>query len=369
MLKNPKQRIEHSQSKQKILMITVRSDIGGGPRHLLDLCREIKQSNKNIEITIAAPSAGVFWSKYQIFADHCLDIPYRRFSCFSLIGILFYCWKNSIDIIHSHGRGGGLYSRILALFGFKVVHTFHGVGSEQGIIDYIKTQLDILLKNLPQAFIHVSSDEYNEALRKKISCPRRSYVISNGVNISRIQEQFNSLTKEEARQKFNLPKDKIIWGTLARLVYQKGIDSLLDLYLPPNIIFAIAGDGNDFESLTKRIDHKNIKNIIFLGETLQPIHFLKCLDGYFSVARWEGLPISVLEAMTCGLPCILSDVKGHREFREKAILFNSNDSQSLSQAILSVDYRMRGKDAQEYINRKYSSESMCRKTLDVYFHL
>ena len=351
-----------------ILFITVRSDTGGGPKHLFDLIRTIKKSHPDFYCTIASPKAPPFGERFEEEADHFIKIPHRSFCPISFFRLLAHCRENDIQIVHSHGRGAGYYSRLLGLFGVKVVHTFHGAHAEKTIIGRAKVFIDSVLKNLTDKLISVSEDECKTSLEIGINKASSTIVIPNGIDHKSIKDEFDKLNRDTCRDLFSLPKEARIWGTLSRLSYQKGIDLFLEFELPEDVLFAIAGDGEEKESLLSKLTEDKKKRIVFLGNIEKPITFLKCLDGYFSSSRWEGLPLSVLEAMSCELPCLLSKVDGHRELSGVG-LFNLKDKKDFLESFDRLQLDSLGSEGAGVIKKKYTLELMAEKTYSTYCHL
>ena len=111
-----------------ILLITVRADFGGGPRHVHQLIEELPS---DFNIYVAFPQGkpyGNLWQEHPKIKK-CINIPYRKFSIKYLFLLRRFIIENNISILHSHGNGAGLYSRILKIIvpQIKVVHTFHGI--------------------------------------------------------------------------------------------------------------------------------------------------------------------------------------------------------------------------------------------------
>ena len=95
-----------------ILFISATSDYGGGPQHLYDL---VSRLDKTYNITVLMPDNGVFWEKFSNLNINIKKIPYRWFSLLSAIMLCYYTKKQSIDLIHSHGKGGDVYGRFISL--------------------------------------------------------------------------------------------------------------------------------------------------------------------------------------------------------------------------------------------------------------
>lgn len=341
--------------------------MGGGPKHLYDLSSNLK----NIDVYIAAPKEEPFYSKYKEIGKDVIEIPHRKFNIFKFIILLTYCKENGINVVHSHGRGAGIYSRLLGLFGMRVIHTFHGVHIESGIIGNIKKNIDYILKFSTSKFICVSADELKQALGYGLCVKYNTEVIYNGVLLTEI----NKVKSDEIREKIGVDKETILVGTLARFTYQKGLDLFIENVMHKdlnNLHFVIAGNGEDFKMIEMLIEKNNLKrHITLIGKTDTPESFLKDLDIYFSFSRWEGFPLAVLEAMNMGKMCILSDNVGHRNIGsyENGVLFHNNKNfKDLIEANIK-NIKNYGESAKKHVNTEFSLEKMILSTEKIYEEL
>lgn len=347
-----------------VLEISVRSDIGGGPKHLLDLLKEY--NNTEIRAFSAIPFSGEYTKEIQSNSLDSFEIPFRGFSLLSFFRLLKFLKKNNIEVVHSHGRGAGIYTRLLKFFGYKVIHTFHGVHIETSLIGKVKLVVDKLLMALTDEFICVSNSEKEDAISNKIAGASNTSVIPNGVFVNPRRDK---------------PQNKIIkLGTLSRLNYQKGLDILIDFvdkYSQKNGInfeVEIAGDGELESELKEKLSRVNAHNIKFVGPTSKPIEFLSNLDGYISFARWEGMPLAVLEAMGVGVPCLLSRVQGNVDLIDDGkdgLLFDLNSYKSFEEKLnifLSDESKreLMGSIAQKKIQTEFTTQKMAQRTLELY---
>lgn len=304
-----------------ILFISVRADMGGGPKHLLDLATYFR-NQKDVNISIASPWEQPFASPFKDLADHYIKIPKRKFTPWHFIKLVFHCRKHDIRIVHSHGRGAGVYGRLLSLFGIRCFHTFHGIHIENNLAGKLKLLLDKWLHHLTSQYICVSAGEKDKFLELEFNKVVPVTIIENGIDVERIKKEF--IEKRKTNPEFTL-------GTLARLHFQKGIDLLIETIMENKTFFQekkirilIAGNGPEKDKYQQMIYDSQLSAIIELcGETNDPVGFLARLNVYISFARWEGLPLSVLEAKACELPTLLSDVTGHQGFET---LFKSSSN-------------------------------------------
>lgn len=105
--------------------------------------------------------------------------------------------------------------------------------------------------------------------------------------------------------------EKVTVGTLGTLTRQKNHEAVLEMakeFEGSGVEFAIAGDGPRREELELTVSKQNIGNIRFEGYVQKPWRFLQSLDVYFQPSLYEGLCITVIEAMACELPVVGSDV-------------------------------------------------------------
>ncbi|MFH4347153.1 hypothetical protein WAJ13_22105, partial [Acinetobacter baumannii] len=77
--------------------------------------------DSNIEYYVACPEEEPYWDRYtQLLGEgELIKIPHRKFKLKYYLEMLSFVKKNNIDIIHSHGKGAGIYSRLLKVFAPK----------------------------------------------------------------------------------------------------------------------------------------------------------------------------------------------------------------------------------------------------------
>lgn len=144
-------------------------------------------------------------------------------------------------------------------------------------------------------------------------CYRRKLItVYNGVRVER-----PSCTKAEARRRFGLPDRPFILGSVGRLAEQKNPGLLLQLLGScPGAHLALAGDGPLREQLQDIVSKQSLSGrVTFLGSIREAEvrDFLEAIDLFVLPSRFEGHPISLLEAMAAGMPIIASDIPSVRE--------------------------------------------------------
>lgn len=302
--------------KSRVLAISARADIGGGPEHLYTLSKGL--ISKHI-VDIACPNQHPYWSKYSDFINgKVIEIPFRRLSILSVFTLASHIRKHNVSLIHSHGKGAGVYGRLLSLItGRPHLHTPHGIHTANygKLMRAIYFSYEKISGFLNKHIIFVSQSEQFTAqsvgLWKKIP----SHVIPNGVRV--IDAPTDETKKQQLRKLNNTNRDDFVIVALSRFDIAKNMEEAARiaelLKNKAQIVFWFVGDGGNRKAVQEWCESQNIKNVRFPGFVDNPIDYLSAADTYLSTSRWEGLPLAVLEAMSLGLPVVATDVVGNKD--------------------------------------------------------
>ena len=162
------------------------------------LCDEKYLKSKS-KYLFCVSNQGPYASVYNRLSCEWIVLPHRRFSLISFFKLLKFCVKHKIKVVHSHGRGAGIYSRFLKIFikNIKVIHTFHGINFNNTFAGKLKVFVDRTLNYFTSTLVFVSDSELEEArnlnlLKKK---NEQNKVIYNGINILEIRKKVYSYKK------------------------------------------------------------------------------------------------------------------------------------------------------------------------------
>jgi glycosyltransferase involved in cell wall biosynthesis len=144
------------------------------------------------------------------------------------------------------------------------------------------------------------------------------------------------------RTKLRICPDELVLICTSRLSPEKGIDLLLEAHsvllhrnLPCKLI--IVGEGYLRDKLTEQIVELDLSQNVFMeGFQADVRPYLCAADAFVLTSRVEGLPFSVLEAMACGLPCIVTNVGGTSEavtHNVNGLVVNPGSTEEVVQAI------------------------------------
>ena len=277
------------------------------------------------------------------------------------------------DVVHIHAEGPAFFSWLPKMFGKRVVVTIHGIdwqrekwksgfGSKfirQGEKNAVKyaDEIIVLSKGVQDYF----RDTYG----------RETHFVPNGVNRPETREA--GLITE----KFGLTKDSYILF-LGRLVPEKGIRYLVEAFkdVKTDKKLVIAGGSSDTDSFMKELKElaKGDDRILFTGFVQGAM-----LDELYSNAYiytlpsdLEGMPLSLLEAMSYGNCCLVSDIPECTEVVEdKALIFKKSDVEDLREKLQEAcdhpEMVMKMKNqAADFICEKYNWDEVVKETMKLY---
>ncbi len=283
-------------------------------------------------------------------------------------------FSRKYEVVHYHGIGPSSLLFLVKILrpGLPVTSTFHCQDyyhQKWGIFArmYLKFGEYMCCKFADKviAVSHGLKDYAEKKYRRKVD------YIPNGVNI------YPSLEAKEITEKWGLVSGEYILS-VSRLVRHKGIHYLINAYneLKTDKKLVIVGEGaftDDYTRKIKKLAQDN-PNIIFTGKqsgnTLMELYSNAYI--FAQPSESEGLSLALLEAMSYGLPVLVSDIPENLEpSGEAGISFRSGDEKDLKEKLNYAlshpsQIKNKGKKAQKRINSEYSLENITKNTLGLY---
>jgi len=275
------------------------------------------------------------------------------------------------DIVHIHAIGPSLMVPFARLLGLKVVVTNHGPDYDRQKWGAAARHMLRLGEKLGGWFANeviVISTVIADIIRTR--CHRESNLVYNGVPIPLKSQSVDQLEERDIRA-----GNYIL--AVARLVPEKGLHDLVRAFshLQGDTQLVIAGDADhesDYSRNLKKMaaeDSRIVMTGYVTGEALNQIYSnarLFVLPSYH-----EGLPICLLEAMSYGLPVLVSDIPANKEVQlPEERFFKCGDTAELQakletllqQELTAVEQQQ----IREQIERKYNWDLIAEQTIAVY---
>ncbi|MEW6089021.1 MAG: glycosyltransferase family 4 protein [bacterium] len=311
----------------KIIQIVTKLELGGAQVIVLDLCRKLIAENMEVILItndegILVPDAKAIKNLKIYFVpelDRKINIK-KDIKC--LITLSKILKKEKPYIVHTHSSKAGILGRLAARINKVpiVVHTIHGFAfneSQNAFYNKFIVFLERLSARWADILIAVSYDVMLKGQHKNIGREDQYRVICNGVDISLLRNI--KIDKNNKIKELNLDASFPIIGMIACLKPQKSPQDFVKvaetvLQKNKNAQFILIGDGilrNEVEMLINNYELED--NVHLLGWRRDIPDLLSIMDIFVLTSLWEGLPLTVLEAMTCKKPVVVTNIDGNKD--------------------------------------------------------
>lgn len=239
--------------------------------------------------------------------------------------------------VHCHTPMAGALARLAANAAHTapVIYTAHGFHFYKGCP--LKNRLiyqtaETFLARYTDAQITINKEDY--AAAQKFPLRGKAYYVPGiGVDVQKIASV--QVDRAAKRKELGIPEDAFVFLTVGELIPRKNHELLIRAFEKaklPDAQLLICGCGKEKEHLTQRIEELGVSDTVhLLGFRSDVYELLKCADAFVFPSRQEGLPVALMEAMTAGLPCIASRIRGNVDLLpESRYLFDPADEDALA---------------------------------------
>lgn len=274
--------------------------------------------------------------------------------------------NGDFDIIHCHTPIVSVFTRLAAKSlrkkGTKIFYTAHGFHFYKGSPKFnwlTYYPIEKLLAPYTDVLITINREDYERALEKFRT---RKIVYVNGIGVD--VEKFRNMPcdRQKVRESLGIPQDAVTIVSVGELCTRKNHKTAIEALAKcenKNIRYVIAGIGKLENELREFAEKQGVGDRVHLiGFCANVAELYKACDIFVFPSYSEGLPVALMEAMACGLPTVVSDIRGNNDLiksGEGGFLCGVEDVEAYRNAIerLSSDQELRmsmGKHNSERIN-------------------
>jgi glycosyltransferase involved in cell wall biosynthesis len=295
------------------------------------------------------------------------------------------CRHRRFDVVHTHTSKVGVVGRLAAyVTGVPIViHTAHGFAFHEGS-SRLKIAVVAFVERLAARWcdrvVVVSEFHRQWAIELGIARPEKLVTIHNGLAADRVQPRRSAT---ENRNALGVRGNARVLGAFGRLTPQKGLESLVDampsvVLRMPNVHLLLVGEGPLRARLSDKVLRLGLSaNVSLLGFRDDVPDLLSVCDVVVSSSLWEGLSVSVLEAMAQGKPLVATSIASNRELLAEGscgVLVPPSDPSAMSEAIVSLlldrpRAKLLGERARARFHEEFTEERMQAQLWSLYAQL
>ncbi len=306
-------------SKKKILFIFPWMVVGGADLFNLDLIKRIDKEKYESIVLTTTPNTNPLRQEFETYASEVYDMAtfLDRPEYINFTDYIISSRKVDMVVVSN------------TQYGYYMIPYLKGKYPTIPFVDYIHS---IDMKDPREGFGRCSHD-VDDYLTKTYCCNNftKSQLIERygkknveTLYIGTDEEKFDpkKFNKDELKEKYNVPKDKIIISFVARISEEKRPKMFVEIALKlleknPNLHFLIAGDGPLLKKVQKLI--KSNENFQTLGMIKETSEIYAISDLTINCSSLEGLALTSYESLAMGIPVISTDVGGQTELIDKKV--------------------------------------------------
>ena len=350
----------------KVLQIITNTELGGAQRVCIDLA--LSAHKDNFTVAVASSEGGYLWDNLpKEIIQYPIPFLIKPIHFIKdlrvLLKIRSIIKKYKPDVTHLHSSKIGILGRLAAIgLKTKVIYTVHGFDSIR--LNHRKfIHLERIFQQFTDYIVPVSEYDFNNLLKEKIT--KNLITIQNGVSIPCEKKHLSNNEKL---------KNKKIILTTARISPQKRFDFFISVarqFDPNEYIFIWIGGSTDKTLDELHTEYEIPENVIVTDHLTDANSYVHICDIFVLFSNYEGLPMTILEAMAQSKPIIASNVGGVSELVTKDNGFLIQTETEAVNAIKtlidnSTFLESMGKASFDLYMKEFSLESMWKKYKKLY---
>jgi glycosyltransferase involved in cell wall biosynthesis len=316
-----------NNDKIKVCHIITKLELGGAQQNTLYTVAHLDRAR--FKPVLIAGKGGILDAEAQALSDvpvHFSASLIRSVNPFTDIASFFELYrlirKEKPDIVHTHSSKAGIVGRWAAWLARvpAIVHTFHGFGFNDFQPWPVRAAFifsEWLTAKITDRLIVVADEDRRRGLSLKIGDPRRYILIRSGIDLSKFKE--HAVDRDAEKKALGIPAGAMVVTTVGPFKPQKNLADFIRVAAlvkkeVPDSRFLVVGDGEQRQILEALIEENNLKDTVtLLGWRRDCADILSVSNVFAMTSLWEGLPRSILEAMSTALPVVANAVDGVRE--------------------------------------------------------
>lgn len=344
---------------------------GGAQSAILNLYREIDRREWQFDFVDHDSSAGELDDEIRAMGGHIYHLPaleetgpFHFVSNWKSFFSSHYEW----NVIHSHMRTTASFMLPVAKSaGLATIVHSHSTRNDGGIKAAFKDMLQYPIRFESDFFVGCSSEAGRWLFGERAFNSDRYLYLPNAIDIDKYA--FDENIRSRLRGQLGLD-GKLVFGHVGRLHESKNHGFLINVFKElkkkyPNSILLLVGDGPLHGQIECTIEAEGLTDsVVLLGNRSDVPELLQAMDAFVFPSKWEGLPVSVVEALASGLPCYISDTLTHDVDICNAVTRLPIDNPGLWADSISLPCRINARHDIE--SAGFDIHGSARKLLDLY---
>lgn len=289
---------------------------GGAETMIMNIYRHIDRAKIQFDFMVHSQEKGFFEDEVELYGGRIFRVPYfNGFNKRQYTSEVRKLMDNhpEIRIVHGHlGSCAHIYLDEARKAGKISIAHSHNTNSKELSLKAIAYRLfTFKTRNKADFYFSCSEKAGEDRFGKKIVLDKTRYkVINNAIDCHKFT--YDNNVRRILRDKLQL-EDKYVIGHIGRFNNQKNHNFLIDIFeeyhrLYKDSILILVGDGDLKNIIEEKVNRLNLQKAVrFLGVKDNVNELLQAFDCIVFPSKYEGLPVTLIEAQASGLPCVISN--------------------------------------------------------------
>ena len=299
-----------------ILHVIGYMDRGGAENMIMNLYRNIDRTKVQFDFVENEGKETAFDAEIRELGGRIYHCPrYRGKNHFAYTRWWHTFFKehpNEYPIVHGHiGSTAAIYLSIAKKYGAYTIAHSHNINTMKTAGDVVYSMFAYPTRFVADHFFACSREAgISRYGSKKGSCDTRCTVLPNAIDTSKFA--YNEDVRQRMRKMLGIGDAQMVVGNISRFAEQKNHRFLIDIFenvhkKNPNAVLLLVGDGELRSEIENMIKEKALQDhVILTGVQSDTWNYYQVMDVFVMPSLFEGLPVSLVEAQTAGLPCCVS---------------------------------------------------------------
>ncbi len=300
----------------RVLQMIGSLNMGGSQTMILNLFRNMDRENIQFDFILDHPDETYFVPEVEHLGGRIFSMtPFRGINAGEVRrdwNNFFYTHPGEYTVLHSHVRSyASLYLPVAKAHGLKTIIHSHNTANGSGVNAAVKGALQKPLRYQADVLMACST-EAGEWLYGKKACHSAKYVfLPNAVDTARFAA--DTETRRKMRRDLGV-EDRYVIGHVGRFNEQKNHSFLLDAFQRAHernskaVLLLVGAGPMQGEMVQKAVRLGIADDVLMTGNRDDVPELMAAMDVFAFPSLWEGLPVTLIEAQSAGLPCVISDV-------------------------------------------------------------
>ena len=303
---------------RRVLQYIGSLDRGGAQSAILNLYKEIDRNEWQFDFVTHDKTSGDLESLVCSYGGRVFHLPsLESAGLFKFVSnwSSFFSDHDEWHVLHSHMRStASLVLPVAKKAGLATIVHSHSTRNDGGIKAVVKAALQYPIRFESDYFVGCSSEAGRWLFGERAFNSEQYLYLPNAIDIDRYA--FDESNRSRLRGQLGLD-GKLVFGHVGRLHESKNHGFLIDVFKGlkkkyPNSVLLLVGDGPLRSQIEFAVESEGLTDsIVLLGNRSDVPELLQAMDAFVFPSKWEGLPVSVVEALASGLPCYISDTLTH----------------------------------------------------------